>query len=59
MNTPTGSHSGVLTEEEQRSICTYRVEGQVVGASTFAGRGIGHREAANLLSSAVVSNDIV
>ncbi len=58
MNTPTGSHSGVLTKEEQRSICTYRVEGQVVGA-TFAGRGIGHREAANLLSSGVVSNHIV
>jgi hypothetical protein len=59
VNTPTGSHSGVLTEEKQRSICTYRVEGQVVGAPTFACRGIGDREAANLVSSAVLSNDIV
>ena len=59
MNTPTGPHYGVLTEGEQRSICTYRVEGQVVGAPTFACRGIGDRLAANLVSSAVLSNDIV
>ncbi len=59
MNTPTSPHYGVLTEDEQRSICTYRVEGQVVGAPTFACRGTGDREVANLVSSAVLSNDIV
>jgi len=48
----------LLTEEEQRSICTYRVEGQVVEVSTFPGRGVGEREAGIILRSSTVSDDV-
>ena len=48
----------LLTEREQRSICTYYVEGQVVEMPTSPGHGIVEREAGILLSSAVGANDV-
>jgi hypothetical protein len=48
----------LLTEEEQRSICTYRLEGQVVEVATFPGCGIGDREAGILRTSAAATNDV-
>jgi hypothetical protein len=48
----------LLTEEEQRSICTYRVAGQVVEVPTFPGPGIGDREADIIVSSAAASDSV-
>jgi hypothetical protein len=42
----------LLTEEEQRSICTYCREGQVVEMPSFPGPGITDREAGIFLNSA-------
>ena len=41
----------LLTEDEQRSICTYRLEGQVVELPSFPGPGISDRQAGILVSS--------
>ncbi len=46
----------LLTEEEQRSICTYRLEGQVSELSSFPGPGITDREAGVFLSFASESD---
>jgi hypothetical protein len=48
----------ILTEEEQRSICTYRVDSQVVAVPTFPGPGIGDREAGVISTSAAASDDV-
>jgi len=48
----------LLTEEEQRSICTYRVAGQVVEVPTFPGPGIGDREAGIIVSSVAASDHV-
>ena len=48
----------LLTEDEQRSVCTYRVEGHVVEVSPFPGRGISDREAGIMLNSVGASDDV-
>ena len=42
----------LLTEEEQRSICTYRLDGRVVQIPSFDGPGISAREAGVFVSFA-------
>ncbi len=39
----------LLTEEEQRSVCTYRRGGEIVELPTFAGPGISDRQAGILV----------
>jgi len=46
----------LLTEEEQRSICTYQLEGQVAELPSFSGAGITDREAGVFVSSASKSD---
>ena len=46
----------LLTEEEQRSICTYRLEGRVAELPSFPGPGITDREAGVFLSLTTESN---
>lgn len=48
----------LLTEDEQSSICTYRVDGQVVELPMFPGPGIGDGEAGVILSCAAVRDDV-
>jgi hypothetical protein len=48
----------LLTEDEQRSMCTYRLEGRVTGVPTFPGRGVGDREAGVTSSSPGVSDHV-
>ena len=46
----------LLTEEEQFSICTYRLEGRVAELPSFPGPGITDREAGLFLSLATGSD---
>ena len=46
----------LLTEDEQRSICTYRLEGQAVELPWVAGHGISDRQAGILVSSVTESD---
>ena len=48
----------LLTEEEQASVCEYRVRGQVVEAPTLPGAGIGEREAGIILRSSALGDDV-
>ncbi len=48
----------LLTEDEQRSICTYQLEGQVVELPSFPGPGISDREAGILLTSVAECDDV-
>jgi len=47
----------LLTEDEQRSICTYRVEGRVTELASFPGSGITDREA-GVFTSFVSESDV-
>ena len=48
----------LLTEEEQRSICTYYVDSRIVEMPTFPGRGIGDAEAGVFLESISVADNV-
>jgi len=48
----------LLTEEEQRSICTYRRGSRISEMPMFAGRGVDDRDAGILLASPAASNDV-
>jgi hypothetical protein len=49
----------LLTDEEQSSICTYRVRGQVAEMPTLPGWGIEEREAAIIVNSPAPRDDVV
>jgi len=48
----------LLTEQEQASICTYRIGGQVAEMPTVPGWGIGPREAGIIVHSSAPRDDI-
>jgi hypothetical protein len=48
----------LLTEDEQASICTYRVRGEVLPLPTFPGFGIGERQAGIILGSSTLGDDV-
>jgi len=48
----------LLTEQEQRSICTYRLGGHVAEMPTFPGAGVSDRDAGILLAPSGTRNDV-
>lgn len=48
----------LLTEQEQASICTYRIRGQVADIPTLPGWGIGAREAGIIVNSSAPRGDV-
>ena len=48
----------LLTEDEQASICTYRLRGEVVPSPTLPGFGIGDREAGIVFGSSTLGDDV-